>query len=178
MALIPAGTYLGRIESAELKESTKEGTEYYGCVCVIKEAREFTGENGSPMNAMGTRIPWSGWLNTQENIQRTVRTMRDAGCTFPEEDMENFAGIGTKDVLFVVETESREYEGKTIKESRIKFVNAIARDNVGKTMSETKKKLLKDRMKAAMSGTPGVSADGSKVDASGKLLSKKGEEIF
>ena len=192
--LIPEGTYVGRVESAEIKESKKNATLYYGCVCAVTEDQKFTGEDQAVRTTKGTRLPFNGYL-TEQAGRRTVQALRDAGCTFPNDDWENYDGIGTRDVLLVVETEEYEFtppptpekptpsQIKT-KRSRVAFVNAIARDTVGEAASAAKKAANKDRMKALIgnvksgSKATGPDASGNRVDAGGTLRNAKDEEVF
>jgi hypothetical protein len=183
MALIPEGTYVGRVESAEFKTSSKNGTDYFGCVCVVTESSEFTGKDGKTHNTKGTRLQWNGWLNSEDNIQKNLQTMRGAGCTFLNDDYTDVAGVGTKDVLLVVQTERGEGQDANGNpypdKSRVAFINEIARDTVGVAMSADKKKVLAEKMKRVMSAAKNAkNADGSRVDDKGVLRNAKDDEVF
>lgn len=170
---IPAGRYRGKIESATLKESLKEGTPYYDCVCVILDDVVVGGHN-----VKNRRIPWSGFIKQEgKSALRTIRSMQFAGCTFPNDDYEDYTGLGTKEVELDVEEEDpytpdptdENPEPTTIYRSRVAWVNQLVRGMAGKELDATARKSLGQSMKALIGmakrgeGGRGASDPGSDV---------------
>jgi hypothetical protein len=181
MALIPHGSYRGRVETAKILKSKKEGTAYFECECVVTEDVEYEGQDGKKHSTRGTRIPWNGWLS-ERSAKRSVDSLRASGCTFPGDNYEDFSGIGTKDVILVVETD--EYEPppteenpspKPTKRSRVAWVNETQR-SFGVAMEDGEKKAFLAGLKNTVA-SGAASSDGSTVKG-GTLRDKTGKELF
>lgn len=152
--VVPTGRYRGKIESAALRESLKEGTPFYDCVCVITDDAII---QGRPVRGM--RLPWSGFLKQEgTSAVRTMRSMIAAGCMFPGDDFENFEGLGTKDVELDVEEEEpytpeaseQNPDPKTAYRSRVAWVNPLVRGMASRDIDTGVKKALSKSLLTAM----------------------------
>jgi hypothetical protein len=144
--------------------SLEQQTPYYDCVGVILDDITVQGRN-----VRNARLPWSGFLKqeggTGTSALRTIRAMKSAGCTFPNDDYEDYTGLGTKDVEFEVEEEDPytpeatedNPEPSTIYRSRIAWVNPLVRGMVGKEVDGETRKKLGESMRGLikMAKTPG-----------------------
>lgn len=181
---VPAGRYRGKIESASLKESLKEGTPYYDCSCVILDDLVVQGRN-----VKNARVAWSGFLKQEgKSALRTIRSMQSAGCTFPNDDYEDYAGLGTKEVELDVEEEEpytpeateENPEPTTIYRSRVAWVNPLVRGMAGKEIDAATKKTLGQSMKGLikMAKSGGGSAPGADPGAGVPKDPKTGKPLF
>lgn len=142
-SLIPEGEYVARAVSGEYG-NTKNGSEMVAVVF------EFTrGE------LEGHKLTWYGYF-TEKTSQRTVESLRHAGCTFASGDVTDLAGLGDTEVRLVVEHEHDDRGAR----ARIRWVNALA-SKVGSIRDENKmsagdKRAFAARMKGLLlaTGTP------------------------
>jgi hypothetical protein len=137
---IPEGEYVARAVSGEYG-NTKSGGEMVAVVF------EFTrGE------LEGHKITWYGYF-TEKTSQRTVESLRHAGCTFASGDITDLAGLGETEVRVVVEHEHDDRGPR----ARIRWVNALAASAGGirdeNKMSVGDKRAFAARMKGLLLAT-------------------------
>ncbi len=139
------GHFRAVLEDPEIAQSTKQGTP-----CVKATVRIV--EDGPHK---GRRLPWEGWL-TEGAGKRTIQSLMNAGCTFPpkpgseEPDLENFEGIGSKEVEAVISLEEYTPEPtdanpnpRTTKRPRVEFINMLGgASRATKSVDSDTKKLI------------------------------------
>ncbi len=179
---VPAGRYRGKIESAALKESLKEGTPYYDCTCVILEEVVVGGHQ-----LKGRRVPWSGFIKQEgKSALRTIKSMQYAGCTFPDDDYEDYAGLGTKEVELDVEEEEPftpdatddNPDPKPIYRSRVAWVNPLVRGMAGKEIDAATKKSLGQSMRGLIKMAKSGGGAGGPNPTEGIPKDAKGKPLF
>lgn len=87
------GKFLAKADpkSAAWTTSSQKGTTGVEIVFVIEPGEEHA----------GTRVKWIGWF-TDKTQERTIESLRYAGCTFPGDDITNLAGLGSSVAQIVV----------------------------------------------------------------------------
>jgi len=127
--LMPAGTYAARATGEYQVGRAGTGTEQAGV--------EFEFQDG---DHAGKRLTWYGNLNTPENIQRTMKSLR--ACGWKTDDITDLDGITENVVNVVVEID--EYKGE--RRNKIAWVNGagVAMKHV---LSEGERLAFKEKMK-------------------------------
>lgn len=124
---VPDGRYIGRAKSWGFGVAST-GTEQIGASLEIEEG-EYTGK----------RLPWYGFLNSEENAKRTMKAMRVCGWDGVG-PVTKAQGLDKNKVEIVVEND--EYNGEV--RSRVAWVNAIG--VALKPMNEAQEEALNARL--------------------------------
>ena len=132
--MIPEGLYRARATSCTFGE-TKNGNP--------QAVVEFQLLDEGPHE--GTKISWYGFF-TEKTTERTIKSLRIAGCTFPNEDITDLAGLGDSEVELDISHDT--YNGNT--RARVNWVNEIGGAPRVKAMEETSKISFAQRMKGAI----------------------------
>ena len=198
MALLPIGQYKARLEmnNPPIQKSPDKGTVFYDVTGVVTEDGEHKGQR-----VAGQLFMPAGADETKVKVRkRSIDALLQAGATFPNSNLRDFTGVGTKEVLIVVEheeflpkdtrTEADKVAGVAaptmVKRARIQWVNALNRGaGYGKALEKADEALFDmPEMKATLEdvrkhGTrdTGTGSNGERVDGS-TLKTKSGEEVF
>ncbi len=92
------------------------------------------------------------WLyfSTDENKERSIESLRNCGCTFPNGDITDSTGLGSREVELVVEHD--EYNGKV--RAKVKWINKVA--GVGKdSMRPDERRAFSAKMRGLVLATGG-----------------------
>lgn len=135
--------YKARGIKFEMAESRTKGTPYISAVFVVID------EAGKPkLDGGGDKISfeYQGYL-TEKTIENVCKQLRAAGCTFPNNDVTNGAGFGSKNVE--IQVEDTDY-GK-----RIAWVNDFKTSSVDERnrMAPTAKKAFAAMFASAVAGS-------------------------
>lgn len=150
--LIDLGKYRARATTgADFGVSAKKGTPFVRVAFEVLDEGPYRGE----------LVPWTGYF-ADTTKARTVESLRTCGCTFPDDDIENLAGITANVVQIVVEHEEYEYEGEQKVAARVAWVNSL----VGKVrdtekMSDEAKSSFRSKMKGLLMATAKPAANGA-----------------
>jgi hypothetical protein len=128
------------------------GTQQICLVCEITEGPH-----------KGSQYTWYGFLNTDDNIERTLKSLQYLGW-----DGKNFAkldGLGTEDAMLVVKDEM--WEGK--RQTRIAFVNSKDSDGIimSKRYDENELTSFAEQMNRRMADLRARKGGGGNVGNSG-----------
>ncbi len=110
--LIPSGT---KVAGRALPETAIFGTASTGTKQVGMSFEIISG----PFKGM--RQPWFGFF-TDESRARTMESLIHAGCTFPDDDLGNLEGLGSKEVDLTIEINENPDNGNLT--NRVAWVNA------------------------------------------------------
>lgn len=146
--IIPKGKYKARASGGEFAVAST-GTEF------VFVGFEITSEGDWKGHAIG----WKGFF-TEATTERTIESLRYAGCTFPGNDITNLEGLGSREVQLVIDHEQND-KGEWW--PRVQWVNRVGvqvKDE--QRMSAGAKASFKQRMKAALiAGGASASAGGA-----------------
>src|SRR4051794_36240960 len=88
----------------------------------------------------GEQLTWYGFF-TPATADRTVESLRNAGCTFPNDNLADLTGLGSVECMLVVEEEE---DGKL----KIRWVNKLGGGvALGTRMTEAEKRELAAEMR-------------------------------
>jgi hypothetical protein len=180
----------GRVESAgPLMQVGERKSVYRDVVFKVDEDGPYKGK----------RYPWTAWFTDDKTSRRAYETLIGSGCdSLTGEDEENFAGIGSREQIAVMEREApytpEKPEGwkdgdpapRTIYRVRVKWINNGIRGMGGEAVPEGRRAVIKSQLKnalaAAKSGRRDVStgpdAQGNSVGTDGKLRDASGRVKF
>lgn len=105
--------------SGEFGKTTKMGTEYVSVIfgCLTEDGKPLLGGDGEQL-----KYEYKGWL-TDKAAQNTFTSLRRCGCTFPNDDAANLAGIGSKIVEIEIEVDDYGPKVKWVNEPRVGSVS-------------------------------------------------------
>lgn len=95
----------------------------------------------------GQSIAWWGYF-TEKTQERTVEALRHCGCTFPDNNITDLTGLGSKDVQLVIEHEPNQ-EGDM--RAKVRWVNRLGGGpTVQAPMSAGEKEDFSQRLKGVL----------------------------
>jgi hypothetical protein len=149
--MIPQGFYRARAQSAQFGTTPQKGTDFLRVVFAIVDGEQ-----------KGQQVTWDGYF-TEKTTARTIDALKYCGCTFPNNDITDIAGLDTQDVQIEVEHNSYEKDGEPKTTARVKWVNSLAGGvSPELQMDAAKKASFKQRMMgqvvAAKHGAPAAAA--------------------
>lgn len=146
--MIPKGTYNAKATKADFGTSKKKQTDYVRVQFQVTDGPE-----------AGQLVSWDGYF-TEKTSARTIESLRFCGCTFPNSNITDLAGIDTQTVHIVVEHESftpeqGENAGVEQVRARVAWVNDPNRGGVpeDQQMGDSAKKAFAAKMKGALLAT-------------------------
>lgn len=129
--------YIAKAISGEFGKSQKKGTDFVGVVFEVSHG-----------DAKGTKFGWDGYF-TDSTSERTVQSLRLAGCTFPGDDITNLSGLGSKEVEIQVEQTDFGPRVAWVNEPRVSAINDENKLDAGG------KKALAGKLKGLLLATKG-----------------------
>lgn len=101
--------------SGEYAKTPKTGTAYVSVIfgCIEEDGKPKLGGDGEQL-----KYEYKGWM-TDKAAQNTFVAIRRAGCTFPNSDPANLAGLGSKTVEIEIEVDDFGPKVKWVNEVRV-----------------------------------------------------------
>ena len=130
--MIPEGRYLARAKSAQFGTSPVKGTDF------VLVTFELIGDT-LPERSIG----WYGYFSGGAS-KYTIESLKNCGCTFPEGDITDLTGLGSRDAELNIRHE--EWEGKT--RAKVAFVNSPGGVSPESKMGPAQLAGLKAKMRA------------------------------
>jgi hypothetical protein len=141
--IVPEGTYVARGKSAEMGVSAVKKTPFVRVAYCIDEGEW-----------KGRFVRFDGYL-TDDTKKRTAEALSYSGCTFPDDNFEDFTGLGDKPCFIVVEHErftpdKGDKAGEEQTYARVAFVNQLGGMREDLKMSDVQKKSFASSMKGLL----------------------------
>lgn len=112
--MVPKGTYRAKATRGEYGVTPTSGNDFISVAFQIVEDGEQKGQT----------VGYRGFF-TEKAMERTMESLRTAGCTFPGNDITNLEGLGSTEVQIAVDHEEYESKGEKKTAARVAFVNPI-----------------------------------------------------
>lgn len=133
--------YTGRGISIDFGQTTEKKTDF-ARVAVKIIGGEFDG-----------RVVSRDFYFTGGATEHSVKALKALGCTFPNNDITDVSGFGTRDVNFTVEHETYEKDGETKTIAKIGFINEPPGIRPEAQMTQSQKAALKQRLMGTLAAT-------------------------